>query len=595
MNLDFFKREKSYLRKIAHEFALKFPKVAGHLNLGAHDSGDPQVERLIESFAFLTGNIQQTIEGEFPEVSTALLGILYPNLVNPVPSMSIARFDIIPGDIPVGADAVIPRHSKLFAETTSGLNCSFRTTYPVDLVPIDVDYAGLESVDRFSFLDKMANVGSVIRIRIKPRGDLSFEDFDLNIVRFYLNGDPMIVSTLYETLFCNTVKIAILPEGQEEPVYLPDDSITPVGFQEGEEVIPLGANSHPSYGLIQEYFCFPEKYHFIDINNIDFKESEKEFDLLLVLDNSPKLDVTENTFVPNCAPIINLFEKNSGTIELDHKKLEYHLVPDPDEEDSLEVHSVLKVTKATADDDEEKDVEPFYTFGHRLTNGDSQCYWYLKRKESWRKGVQGTEVFMSFRDLNYGDTQPQSERVYVKTLCTNRDLAEKLPAGALLELEEKGVIQQAICLKKPTSPVTPPLRGPTLWRLISNLTLNYLSLSENNQALSACRSILRTYNFTDSATIEQQIMGLRSMVCEKTLHHSGFEGWRGFCKGLAVTLTVDPSYYAGSSAYLFASVLRKFFSMYVSVNSFVETILVRTTQEGIWKRWTPMKGKRATL
>ena len=595
MNLDFFKREKTFLRKIAHEFALKFPKVAGHLNLGSHDSGDPQVERLIESFAFLTGNIQQVIEGEFPEISTALLSILYPNLVNPVPSMSVARFDVAHGDIPVGSEALVPRFARLFGEATSGMTCHFRTTYPVHLLPIEIDDADLESVDRYVFLDKTANAGSVMRIRIIPKGDIRFSEFDLNTLRLYLNGDPMIVSLLYETLFCNVVKVALLPEGAEQPIFLPGDSITPVGFEEGEEIIPAGRNSHPAYGLIQEYFCLPEKYHFVDIHHLDAHQSEKAFDLLLILDNSPKLDLTENTFVPNCTPIINLFENHSGTIELDHKQLEYHLIPDPDEEDTIEVHSILQVTKSSAEDEDEKLIEPFYGFGHRLSVEDNGCYWCMNRKETWRKGVRGTEVFLSFRDLNFKTALPKSERVYVKTLCTNRDLAEKLPVGALLELEEKGAVQQALCLKKPTVSLNPPLRGPTLWRLISNLTLNYLSLSENERALPALRSILRTYNFTDSTTIEQQITGLREMHCEKTLYHTGFEGWRGFCKGLSVRLTVDPSYYAGSSAYLFTSVLRKFFSLYVSVNSFVETVLMRTTQEGLWKRWTPIRGKKAIL
>ncbi len=53
--LEYYKKEKNFLRKIAHKFLQKFPKIAGHLNYGAHDSGDPQVERLIEFFAFLTG------------------------------------------------------------------------------------------------------------------------------------------------------------------------------------------------------------------------------------------------------------------------------------------------------------------------------------------------------------------------------------------------------------------------------------------------------------------------------------------------------------------------------------------------------------
>ncbi len=595
MNFEFFKREKSYLRKIAHEFSLKFPKVAGHLNLGVQDSGDPQVERLIESFAFLTGNIQQVIEGEFPEVSTALLGILYPNLINPVPAMSIARFDLIPGDNPSGSKALLPRGSKLFAETTSGRTSHFRTAYDVRLLPVEVDYAGLESVDRFSFLDKMANVGSVIRIRLKTIHKIQFLDFSLSKIRIYLNGDPMIISQLYEMIFCNLVKTAIIPEGQENPLFLPKGSITPVGFNEDENIIPAGENSHPAFGLIQEYFTFPEKYHFIDIKNLEDHQSTDKFDLLLMLDNSPKLDISENTFVPNCTPIVNLFEKNTGSIELDRKKLEYHLVPDYENESSTEVHSILEVTKSNAEDEAERFVEPFYSFGHNRSKRTDNAYWHLHRKESWAKDTKGTESFLSFRDLGFNHFHPKSERVYVKTLCTNRDLAEKIPAGALLELEEKGVVQQAVCLKKPTSPITPPLRGPTLWRLISNLSLNYLSLSSNKESLDALRSILRTYNFADSTTTEQQIIGIRSMEVKKILSHTGFEGWRGFCKGLEITLTVDPAYYAGSSAYLFGSVLRKFFSLYVSVNSFAETVLRQTTQEGIWKRWSPMTGKKATL
>ncbi|MBU2510632.1 type VI secretion system baseplate subunit TssF [bacterium] len=595
MNLDFFKREKSYLRKIAHEFSLKFPKVAGHLNLGAQDSGDPQVERLIESFAFLTGNIQQIIESEFPEISTALLSILYPNLVKPIPSMTIVRFDLVSGDNPLGVDALLPRGSKMFAETTSGRTSHFQTGYDVNLLPVSVDYAGLESVDRFPFLDKVANVGSVIRIKLQAIRAFQSTGFYLSNIRFYLNGDPMIISQLYETLFCNLVDVAIIAEGQEDPIFLPQGSITPVGFHEDESVIPVGENSHPAFGLIQEYFIFPEKYHFIDVNNLKGNNTTNNFDLLFILDNSPKLDISENTFVPNCTPVINLFEKNTGSIELNRKKLEYHLVPDPENESTTEVHSVLEVTKSNEEDETERVVEPFYAFGHNQTKQLNNSYWHLHRKESWAKNINGTEVFLSFRDFGFNHSTPKSERVFVKTLCTNRDLAEKIPAGALLEPEEKGVVQQATCLKKPTSPITPPLRGPTLWRLISNLSLNYLSLSGNKESLEALRSVLRTYNFSDSATTEQQIMGIRFMDVRKVLSHTGFEGWRGFCKGLEVTLTVDPAYYAGSSAYLFVSVLRKFFSLYVSVNSFAETVLKRTNQEGIWKRWSPIQGKKVTL
>ncbi len=593
--LEYFKREKNFLRKIAHEFSMKFPKVAGHLNFGAHDSGDPQVERLIESFAFLTGNIQRVIDGEFPEVTTALLGILYPNLINPIPSMSIARFDLVAGEVPLGSEARVPRYAKMFAQTTSDMTCFFRTAYQVDLVPIEVSYAGMESVDQFEFLEKVPNVNSVLRIKIKPKGEIVFSDFKFKKVRFYLNGDPMVISQLYETIFSDVTQVMILAEGEGNPIVLPDKTITPVGFHPEEEVIPSGKNSHPAFTLIQEYFCFPEKYYFIDIHNLENHTSEHEFDLLLALTSNPKLDINENSFVPNCAPIINLFEKSSISVELDNKKAEYHLVPDADSNSETEIHSIISVSKSYIGDVEERKIEPFYAFGHEMSHNKPDSYWYVRREESWHRSTGGTETYMSFRDLSNNYAKPDSQMVYVKALCTNRNLAEKIPAGALLNLEQAGIVQQSVFLKKPTAPITPPLRGPTLWNLISNLSLNYLSLSDSENSLTGLRSILRTYNFAANTSVEQQIMGLVDMECKKTLSQTTYEGWRGFCKGLEITLIVDPSYYAGSSAFLFASVLRRFFSLYVSINSFAETVLKRTTQEGIWKRWTPIMGKKATL
>ncbi|MBU3914386.1 type VI secretion system baseplate subunit TssF, partial [bacterium] len=402
-------------------------------------------------------------------------------------------------------------------------------------------------------------------------------------------------SQLYETIFCNMENVAILPEGKEDPIYLPANSITPVGFHADEEVIPSGENSHPAFRLIQEYFCFPEKYHFIDVHHLNSHESLTRFDLLLILNANPTLNVNENTFVPNCSPIINLFENNAGTIDVDHKKFEYHLLPDPDADTTTEIHSILSVSKSFSHDDREHKIKPFYGFTHEMSKDTLESYWHMRREETWQQEVSGTEVFLSFRDLGFQPTKPDSETVFVRALCTNRNFAEKIPAGALLELEEKASVDQSTFLIKPTPAITPPLRGPTLWSLISNLSLNYLSITDSEDSLNALRTILRTYNFAKSTTVEQQIMGIRSLTSKTTLSQTGFEGWRGFCTGVELTLTVDPSYYAGSSSYLFASVLSRFFSLYVSINSFAETILKRTTEEGIWKRWTPVKGKKPIL
>ena len=94
--LRYYNSELTYLRRMGRSFAARYPKIAERLELSGDQSADPHVERLIESFAFLTARIQRQIDSEFPQITASLLGILYPHLVDPVPPMAIARFDVDP-------------------------------------------------------------------------------------------------------------------------------------------------------------------------------------------------------------------------------------------------------------------------------------------------------------------------------------------------------------------------------------------------------------------------------------------------------------------------------------------------------------------
>src|SRR5471030_1545066 len=89
--LTYYHRELSYLRNAGQDFAQQYPKIARRLQLGT-ESPDPHMERLLESFSFLTARLSQEIDDRLPQISAALLGVLYPQLVNPIPAMAIAHF-----------------------------------------------------------------------------------------------------------------------------------------------------------------------------------------------------------------------------------------------------------------------------------------------------------------------------------------------------------------------------------------------------------------------------------------------------------------------------------------------------------------------
>ena len=594
--LQYYNRELTYLRKAGSEFAKRYPKIANRLELSSSQSADPNVERLIESFAFLTARIQHDIESEFPEITSAMLGVLYPQFLNPVPSMAIARFEVDPKQGKLTAGYTVPKDTALFAQTPTGLTCHFRTSFPVTLWPLEVTYAGFASTDQFDFLDSAGDVATVLRIRVESRqGGLQEQEF--TSLRFHLGGEQMTAFRLYEMLFGHVISAAILPDGSRNPITLPNDALKPVGFEPGDDVLPYPPQAHAGYRLIQEYFTFPEKFLFFDVNYLDRRASNASFDILLMFDSTTRqrLSVDRETFLLGCTPIINLFRKTAEPIRLDHRKTEYALNPDTRRERSTEIHSILRVSASSNAEEETKTFEPFHSIHHHAEMSDHKAFWHARRLPAVRKDLPGTEMFLSMVDLDFKPSLPPSQTVFAHTLCTNRHLAQELPAGAQLQIEEAAPAARISCLHKPTRQLDPPLGGSTLWELVSQLSLNHLSLAEGREGLKALREILRLYSFLDHAAVNQQIQGIREMQCRPVVRRVGGEAWRGFCRGMEVSLLFDEELYVGSSAFLFASVLNRFFALYASVNSFTQLAIQSKQREGEWKRWQPIAGEQIVL
>lgn len=598
--LRYYWRELTYLRKSGAAFAAKYPQVAAGLELGVGGhSSDPHVERLIEAFAFLTGRIQHNLDADFPEVAYELLNLLYPHYLNPVPSMAIACFEVDPDRGKLTTGHLLPRATPVFAQSGEGRVCRFRTAYPVTLWPLAVSYAGFESTAQFDFLDRDATVATVLRLRIAARkGSLS--ELALSELRFHLCGDRMLVDTLYELLFGHVVRVAILPESGEAkapPVFLPREALEAVGFGRDEEVLPYAPPAHPGYRLLQEYFTFPEKFHFFDLRNLEGHRSEASFDLLFLLDQSPRdrLYVDGRTFRLGCTPIVNLFPRTTEPIRLDQKRTEYPLVADARRERETEIHSIGEVSASADPRDKSRIYAPFYSYSHGMAEERQRSFWHARRMPTGRADLPGTQMVLSFLDLDWNPRLPAEETVYAHTLCTNRDFAEQLPAGALLQTDVAAPLARISCLDRPTQEILPPTGGANLWRLVSHLSLNHLSLSDGRESLEALREILRLYASPGDAVAERQVGGLVGMSCRKAVRRVGEEAWRGFCRGNEVTLTFDEDAYVGSSAFLLASVLDRFLALYASMNSFTQLVIQSRQRQGDWKRWPPRVGEQILL
>lgn len=594
--LEYYQRELSYLRKASVDFARRYPKVASRLELAPDECRDPHVERMLEGFAFLTSRLQHRLDAEFPEISGSLLGIIHPQYLSPIPSLGIAHFEPDPEQGQLSVGHLIAKGTQLQTETGDGHACRFRTAYPVTLWPVVVEEAALDSPDRFDFLAAAANVARVLRLRLRSL-QAPFEELCIDRLRFYLHGERRVANALYEMLLANVLRVGILPAGRDEPFFVGADAIRAVGFAPDEEVIPYPSHLHPGYRLLQEYFLFPEKFLFFDLERLGLNASGEVCDILILLDRlaAERLTVDASNFQLGCTPMVNLFQRSSEPIRLDHRQSEYRLLADGRRERTTEVHSIRKVTVSSDAADDSRVVEPYFSYTHTQQSADQQAYWVARRSGTGRRDLPGSDVHLRFVDLDFNIAKPPDETLFAHVLCTNRDLAEHLPNDARLEIEETGPIRRISCLSRPTEQVQPPLRGATLWRLISHLSLNYLSLSEGGASLKALREILRLTSFANSVTTNQQILGIRELSSRRVLGHLHTEFGGDFCRGNEITLLLDEAQFVGASPFLFASVLNHFFANYASVNSFTQLIIKSKQREGVWKRWPPMAGERVVL
>ncbi|MBW8309152.1 MAG: type VI secretion system baseplate subunit TssF [Candidatus Paracaedibacteraceae bacterium] len=594
--LNYYHRELSYLRNAGQVFALQHPKIARRLQLSDIESPDPHTERLLESFAFMGARLSQEIDDRVPQIASALLQVLYPHLINPIPSMAIAQFVVDPTKGKLTTGFSIPAKTPLQSFSEEGVACRFRTAYPVNLWPITVDEAEFIQPLDYQF-DSPQHHQWYLRLKLSVQG-LDFSDLELETLRFFINGDDALSFLLYEVLFAQTSVQVFTASQTKKARALPNHSAQPVGFNINECILPSPDHSQPAYQLLHEYFHFPKKYLFFDINNLNFKDADKTIEILIGVDSRQaieKITISPSNFRLGCTPIVNLFPKITDPLRLDHQKFEYRLIPDQRRERTTEIYSIEKVLSGVDGSPDTMTFHPYYSFDHQAQQDNPTVFWLQRRVSSERRDVPGSDIYLRFVDLKFDPRKPPSETIYAQTLCTNRFLAEQIPAGGLLQLEDKAPISKIACLTKPTPQIYTPDDGETMWRLISMLSVNHLSISAGSTSLKALKETLLLYAQMSGNFRHNEIEALIDIEAHPISRRIGHEAWRGFVSGLKIILTVNERAYTGESAFLLAGVLRTFFALQTSINSFVQLQLNSVQRQGEWMSWQPLHGDQIIL
>ena len=607
--LFYYERELSFLRHLGGEFAHKYPKVAGRLLLEPGKCEDPHVERLLEGFAFLAARVHLKLDDEFPEIVEALLSVLYPQYLSPVPSMSVVQFHLDPEQGKLTSGLTISRQTPLSSAPVNGVPCHFRTAYQTTLWPLRVASASWKSADRLNLAARVSNISGGLSLRLDCFADVTFNKLDLKTLRCFLQGDGTLVHTLLE-LLCNKCVQVIVRDtapGSKKQVVLNADSVRQVGFAPDEDVLPYPRHSFVGYRLLQEYFSFPEKFFFLDIAGFEqvaeagLGSSVEVLFLISDFDRPDQRQVIElglsaKTFRLGCTPIVNLFPLVAEPIRLEQKKYEYRIVPDARREQYLDVHSVQEATGISADSSEPVKFRPFYSYRHENTRDPALAFWHVSRRPSGWRSDGASDLYITFVDLGGNLVSPDQDTVTLRLTCTNGELPSRLPFGSEegdFQVETAGPVSRAVALVKPTEPSQPPARRAVLWKLISQLSLNYLSLG--SEGLDAFREILRLHNFSDAIAAERQIKGILSL--RSSPHFTRLLSGKGitFARGTRVEIEFDEEEFAGAGVYTFSAVLNVFLGLYCSLNSFSQLIERTRQRKGILKQWQPRAGEKPIL
>jgi type VI secretion system protein ImpG len=605
----YYERELSFLRHMGAEFAEKYPKIASRLVIEPDKCEDPHVERMLEAFAFLAARVHLKIDDEFPEITEALLSVLYPHYLRPIPSMSVVEFDLDPAQGNLSSGLQIPSGSVLYSPPVSGVPCKYRTCYDTTLWPLRLAEVQWRAPDRFQPPLK-ADAVAALRLDLRTFQDVTFDKLDLRTLRFHLNGEGALVHTLYELLASKCTQIVVRDPAtgtRVKPLWLEAERLRPVGFADDEGALPYPLRAFLGYRLLQEYFAFPEKFFFFELSGLEqlglagFKDRAEIIFLISRFERSERqqaleVAVSEKTVRLNSTPIVNLFSQTAEPILLAHTSYEYPIVPDVSRQDAMEIFSVDEVVSVDPASHDTIGFEPFYSYRHATMRDKKQTFWHGTRRPSTRRSSEAIDVYLSLVDMTGKPVRPNVDTVTIRLTCTNGDLPSRLPFGnerGDLDLEGAAPIKRIMMLKKPTGTIRPPTGRNALWRLISHLSLNYLSLVEDGK--DALQHILRLYNFTDSAYIQKQIEGIAKLDSERHFARVISEHGISFARGTRVRLELDEDQFVGGGVYLFASVLEHFMGLYVSLNSFSQLVVSTSQRREELDQWPPRAGHKILM
>ena len=565
----YYQDELAKLRNLALEFSRHNPALAPMLSAS---SSDPDVERLLEGVAFLTGLIRQKLDAEFPEFIQEVANLLFPHYLRPVPGCTLIRFT---PKSSVNEVVKIPAGTELASVPVDGTVCRFRTVSLLTMQPLNLTGAVLQPDETGV---------SMLRLQFELTG-ITLTQWQGDSLRLFLADAYADAAKLALLLLTRVRRVTVVPAQGCSRVLSPD-SIRLAGFD--QPLLPYPGNAFSSFRQIQEFFVIPEKFLFIEFSGLAGLASGKgsSFVLDIAFDSWPEWapDISKDSLQLNVVPAINLFAHATQPIAHEHRLAEYRLAPEGLNQQHYQIHSIDKVTGYRQGEAKEHRYLPFGLVG----DGKSRNYRSVRRPATVGRG---SDLYLS---IHYDSEQTlQPETLSIEVSCSNRYLPESLKLGDISQPTASSPDRMHFAnIRGVTATQEPPAGENLLWRMISHMSMNFLSLADAENL----RKLLRLYLFGEDAENEgangRRINGI---VEVRSQRETRLMGKSGLMRGQGIRICCQGDHFAGpGDLYLFGCVLERLINDYTGINAY-SRVELEDIQSGVLYKWPGRLGQQCLL
>jgi type VI secretion system VasI/ImpG family protein len=592
--LDYYRDNLAYIRNLASEFSLEFPKIAGRLGLGEFECEDPYIERLLEGTAFLSARVEKKLDEGYYRLVESVLNSVAPSVLYPVPSGAALELTVNSGHEKVRSGAVLPAGTAVdIAIPTINTVCRFSTLEDAFLSPLMIEEAEYITRNLSDFGVGASRGFAGLRIKLSSAGAIAP---DLDQLAFFINMAEADASLLLRQIMQET--LAVYVRGGDKDRFEPLSAFSfAMPLATGKKLLPGLMKGHvQGLRILQNFFAYPDFFKFFTLKHSGglFPPALNTAELLLVFSRrEPSLaSIRDSSLKLNCVPVVNLFAKRTDRVLIEREAYQFHVVPDRTAPRDYEIAHIQSLEFFNEQNETLFVADNFYEDNPLAERTRKNFFSQHRRKslvnsrDTRRSSYDGVEVFVSFSVQD--KRVEEAYQFAAETICTNRDLPLLLPAETFPSVHSP-LLSGAAFIVRPTRP------GYSLFHRgvdsdfskISHVVFNLSALLWQNGKfpLEALRALLGSYQIRSGEETERMLEGIVSLESERTVFRFIERGAVFFEPGWKISFTLDETAYAGMGYYIFGRIVAEILRSFAPINILLE-IQFFTKQSGriaVWK------------